>query len=125
MQTVPAHAVPAGPLGVRWRAYELEPLEAGAVGHAQVELENAGAAAAAAATRRSPSRLSARHCSRRSSRTARSRASPPGNRTGAGSPGSTTAGSQLDCDPVVDPSERPSADTERNHSRDREVDHVS
>jgi hypothetical protein len=45
MQAVPAHAVPAGPLGVRWLAYELEPPQAGALGRARVELENAGAAA--------------------------------------------------------------------------------
>jgi hypothetical protein len=45
MQAVPAHAVPAGPLGVRWLAYELDPPQAGAVGQARVELENAGAAA--------------------------------------------------------------------------------
>jgi hypothetical protein len=45
MQAVPAHAVPAGPLGVRWLAYELEPAQAGAVGQARVELENAGTAA--------------------------------------------------------------------------------
>jgi len=44
MQAVPAHAVPAGPLGVRWLAYELEPLQAGALGRARIELENAGAA---------------------------------------------------------------------------------
>jgi hypothetical protein len=44
MQAVPAHAVPAGPLGVRWLAYELDPPQAGAVGAARVELENAGAA---------------------------------------------------------------------------------
>jgi hypothetical protein len=42
-QAVPAHAVPAGPLGVRWLAYELEPPQAGAVRAATVELENAGA----------------------------------------------------------------------------------
>jgi hypothetical protein len=40
---VPAHDVPAGPLGVRWLAYELEPPQAGALGTARVELENAGA----------------------------------------------------------------------------------
>jgi hypothetical protein len=45
MQAVPAHDVPAGPLGVRWLAYELEPPQAGALTRAQVELENAGAAA--------------------------------------------------------------------------------
>ena len=45
MQAVPAHAVPAGPLAVRWLAYELEPSQAGAVGRARVELENAGTAA--------------------------------------------------------------------------------
>lgn len=44
MQPAPAHAVPAGPLGVRWAAYQLPPLQAGAVGTALVELENAGAA---------------------------------------------------------------------------------
>jgi hypothetical protein len=43
MQAVPAHAVPAGPLAVRWLAYELEPPQAGALGRATVELENAGA----------------------------------------------------------------------------------
>jgi hypothetical protein len=42
MQAVPTHAVPAGPLGVRWLAYELEPPQAGASGRASVELENAG-----------------------------------------------------------------------------------
>jgi hypothetical protein len=44
MLAAPAHAVPAGPLGVRWLAYELDPPQAGAVGQARVELENAGAA---------------------------------------------------------------------------------
>jgi hypothetical protein len=43
VQAVPPHSVPAGPLGVRWLGYELEPLQAGAVGAATVELENAGA----------------------------------------------------------------------------------
>jgi hypothetical protein len=43
VEAVPAHAVPAGPLGVRWLAYELEPPRAGALGRATVELENAGA----------------------------------------------------------------------------------
>src|SRR3954451_22360927 len=43
MPTVPDHPVPAGPLGVRWLAYELPSLQAGAVGTARVELENAGA----------------------------------------------------------------------------------
>jgi hypothetical protein len=42
MQAVPTHHVPAGPLGVRWLAYELDPPQAGAVGGATVELENAG-----------------------------------------------------------------------------------
>jgi hypothetical protein len=45
MQPAPAHAVPAGPLGVRWLAYELGPVQAGALAQARVELENAGAAA--------------------------------------------------------------------------------
>jgi hypothetical protein len=43
MQAVPVHDVPTGPLGVRWLAYEVEPPQAGAVGTASVELENAGA----------------------------------------------------------------------------------
>jgi hypothetical protein len=42
VEAVPAHAVPAGPLGVRWLAYELEPLQAGALSRATVMLENAG-----------------------------------------------------------------------------------
>jgi hypothetical protein len=44
MQAVPAHAVPAGPLGVRWLGYEIYPLQAGAQGRARVEVENAGSA---------------------------------------------------------------------------------
>lgn len=44
MQDVPAHEVPAGPLGVRWLAYELDPPQAGALGRARVRLENAGTA---------------------------------------------------------------------------------
>ncbi len=43
MQAVAVHSVPAGPLAVRWLAYELEPPQAGALGRATVELENAGA----------------------------------------------------------------------------------
>lgn len=39
------HPVPAGPLAVRWHAYEVEPVQAGAVGRAHVVLENAGSAA--------------------------------------------------------------------------------
>jgi len=42
---VPAeHSVPAGPLAVRWHAYELDPVQAGAVARAHVVLENAGSA---------------------------------------------------------------------------------
>ncbi len=44
MQAVPAHDVPAGPLGVRWLEYELDPLQAGALAAARVRLENAGSA---------------------------------------------------------------------------------
>jgi hypothetical protein len=40
---VPPHDVPAGPLGVRWLAYELAAPQAGAIGTARIELENAGA----------------------------------------------------------------------------------
>jgi hypothetical protein len=42
MKAVPEHQIPAGPLGVRWLAYDLEPLQAGAVGGATVQFENAG-----------------------------------------------------------------------------------
>jgi len=38
------HSVPAGPLAVRWHAYELGPVQAGALAAAHVELENAGSA---------------------------------------------------------------------------------
>jgi hypothetical protein len=44
MRSVPVHDVPAGPLGVRWLEYDVEPLQAGALGGARVRLENAGAA---------------------------------------------------------------------------------
>lgn len=44
MRAVPAHAVPAGPLAVRWLGYELDELQAGVAGRARVELENAGSA---------------------------------------------------------------------------------
>jgi hypothetical protein len=44
MRPAPAHAVPAGPLAVRWLAYEVGALQAGVVGRARVELENAGSA---------------------------------------------------------------------------------
>ena len=39
-----AHPVPAGPLAVRWLAYELEPVQAGALTHAHIVVENAGSA---------------------------------------------------------------------------------
>jgi hypothetical protein len=38
------HAVPSGPLAVRWLAYELPPVRAGALASARVALENAGTA---------------------------------------------------------------------------------
>ncbi|HZT45904.1 MAG TPA: hypothetical protein VFA24_06955 [Gaiellaceae bacterium] len=44
MRSAPAHAVPAGPLAVRWLGYEVEELQAGAASRARVELENAGSA---------------------------------------------------------------------------------
>ncbi len=44
MHAVPAHAIPAGPLAVRWLAYELDELQAGVEGRACVQLENAGSA---------------------------------------------------------------------------------
>jgi hypothetical protein len=43
---VPAdHPVPAGPLAVRWHLLDVEPVHAGTLAHARVELENAGTAA--------------------------------------------------------------------------------
>jgi hypothetical protein len=45
IETVPEHQVPAGPLAVRWRAYQLGELQAGALGTARLTLENAGSAA--------------------------------------------------------------------------------
>jgi hypothetical protein len=39
-----AHPVPAGPLAVRWHAYELGTVQAGAVSRARVVVENAGTA---------------------------------------------------------------------------------
>jgi hypothetical protein len=44
MQQVGEHPVPAGPLAVRWLAYELPELRAGAVAPARVRLRNAGTA---------------------------------------------------------------------------------
>jgi hypothetical protein len=38
------HPVPAGPLAVRWHAYELAPVQAGAVTRAHVRIENVGTA---------------------------------------------------------------------------------
>jgi hypothetical protein len=38
------HPVPAGPLAVRWHAYELESVQAGALTHARIVVENAGSA---------------------------------------------------------------------------------
>ena len=45
MERVGEHAVPVGPLAVRWLAYELEEARAGVPGRARVRLENAGSAA--------------------------------------------------------------------------------
>jgi hypothetical protein len=44
MERVGEHAVPAGPLAVRWRAYELAEQRAGVATRARVRLENAGTA---------------------------------------------------------------------------------
>ena len=44
MERVGEHPVPAGPLAVRWLAYELAPPRAGAVTPARVAFENAGSA---------------------------------------------------------------------------------
>jgi hypothetical protein len=45
VEAVGDHPVPAGPLAVRWLAYELEPPQAGTLKRARVSLENAGTAA--------------------------------------------------------------------------------
>jgi hypothetical protein len=39
------HPVPAGPLAVRWLAHELGPVQAGALTHGRVVIQNAGSAA--------------------------------------------------------------------------------
>lgn len=44
MERVGEHPVPVGPLAVRWLAYELEELRAGATSRARLRLENAGSA---------------------------------------------------------------------------------
>lgn len=44
MERVGEHPVPAGPLAVRWRAYAVEPLHAGATASARVRVANAGSA---------------------------------------------------------------------------------
>jgi hypothetical protein len=45
MEPIPQHEVPAGPLAVRWLAWRVPRVEAGAVAQVEVELENAGMAA--------------------------------------------------------------------------------
>jgi len=45
MERVGDHPIGAGPLAVRWLAYELEPARAGATGRARIVLENVGSAA--------------------------------------------------------------------------------
>jgi len=45
MERVGEHAVPMGPLAVRWLAYELDEVRAGVAGRARIRLENAGSAA--------------------------------------------------------------------------------
>jgi hypothetical protein len=45
MDRVGEHFVPAGPLAVRWLAYELDETRAGVAGRARLQLENAGSAA--------------------------------------------------------------------------------
>ena len=44
MERVGEHPVPAGPLAVRWLAYELPELRAGTTGTARLQVENAGTA---------------------------------------------------------------------------------
>ena len=44
MQRVGEHAVPVGPLAVRWLAHDVDEPRAGVTGHARLRLENAGSA---------------------------------------------------------------------------------
>jgi hypothetical protein len=44
MEAVGEHAVPVGPLAVRWLAYELDDARAGVTGRGRLRLENAGSA---------------------------------------------------------------------------------
>src|SRR5262249_29475003 len=44
VERIGEHAVPVGPLAVRWLAYELDEPRAGVVGRARLRLENAGSA---------------------------------------------------------------------------------
>ena len=44
METVGEHPIPAGPLAVRWLAYELPPLRSGTTGTLRVRARNAGSA---------------------------------------------------------------------------------
>ena len=44
MERVGEHPVQAGPLAVRWLAYELPELRAGTLGTARLRLQNAGSA---------------------------------------------------------------------------------
>lgn len=44
MERVGEHAVPVGPLAVRWHAFELDEPRAGVTGRARIRLENAGTA---------------------------------------------------------------------------------
>ena len=45
MPTFPAHAVPAGPLSVRWLSCDVPPQRAGVLSNGRVELENTGSVA--------------------------------------------------------------------------------
>jgi hypothetical protein len=45
LEAIGDHPVPEGPLAVRWLSYELAPMQAGALTHARLSLENAGTAA--------------------------------------------------------------------------------
>ena len=44
MKPIGEHPVPAGPLAVRWLAYELDDVQAGALTHARVSVQNEGTA---------------------------------------------------------------------------------
>src|SRR5260221_388188 len=125
MQPADDHPVPAGPLAVRWLAYEIEAPQAGTLQHPRVRVKNAGIPPRRGLLLPYPWLDPPRKPCPRSSRTARSPASRRGGPTGT-SPGSMTRGScsELDRDPVVDAAEDEGTESERAGSGDDEIQDV-